>query len=94
MEKSEDQSLVPRSPDGAVTTVNKGRRLITRMNEDLLPVIAQTKREIAPMMRRLGDCELHEEDYQQLHIWARIFTEDEYPITALAIADLLRGDKK
>ena len=89
MEKSENQSLVPRSPDGAVTTVNKGLRLITRMNEDLLPVIAQTKRETAPMMRRLGEYELHEEDYEQLHIWARDFTEDGYPITASELADEL-----
>ena len=88
-EKPKFQSLVPRLPDGAVTKVNKGRRLISPMNEDLLPVIVETNRELAPVMRRLGDFELHEDDYRQLHIWARDFTERGDAITALQLANSL-----
>ena len=62
------------------------------MNEDLLPVIAETNREIAPVMRWLGDYDLHEEDYQQLHIWARDFTEYWYAITALELANSLAAN--
>ena len=88
-EKPKNQSLVLISPDGAVTTVNKGRRLIERMNEDLLPVIAETNRELTPVMRWLGQYELHEDDYQQLHIWARDLVKDDDSITALELANEL-----
>ena len=92
MEKSEDQSLVPRSPDGAASVGDKSQPLIKRMTEDALKVIEKSQRDLAPVMRRLGDYALHEEDYEQLHIWARDFTEDGYPITALGLADKLAAN--
>ena len=75
-EKPEKRALVVRQPDGAVTLGGQGRRLISRMNEDMLIALASKRRDLASVMRRLGDYELHEEDYQQLHIWARDFTKD------------------
>ena len=85
MEKSEDKSLVPRSPDGGVAIGGKGQRLIKRMNEDALATIEAPRQDLAPVMRRLGDYELRKEDYEQLHIWSQDFTEDGLPITALEI---------
>jgi len=93
-EKPEKRALVVRQPDGAVTLGGQGRRLISRMNEDMLIALASTRRDLAPVMRRLGDYELHEEDYQQLHIWARDFTEDGHSITALELADELAAEAR
>jgi len=56
------------------------------MNEDALAAIASTQQDLAPVMRRLGEYELFDEDYQQLHTWARDFTENQYAITALELA--------
>jgi len=89
MEKSEDKSLVPRSPDGGVAIGGKGQRLIKRMNEDALATIEAPQQDLAPVMRRLGDYELRKEDYVQLHIWAQDFTERGDAITALQLANNL-----
>ena len=83
--------LIVRGLSAAVTTVGKDRRLMSRMNQDALEVIGSIRQNLTPVMRRLGDYELHEEDYQQLNIWAQDFTEDGYPITALRLAEKLAG---
>ncbi|MDB2423245.1 leucine-rich repeat domain-containing protein [Paracoccaceae bacterium] len=81
------RSLIFGGSSATVSTESKGGRLISRMNEDALAAIASTRRDLTPVMRRLGEYELHEEDYQQLHIWARNFTEDAYPVKAVDVAD-------
>lgn len=89
-EQSNKSSLALRSLSSEVSTMATGKRLFDRMNEDLLVTIDVTRQDLAPVMRRLGKYELCEEDYQQLHNWARDFAE---VATALELAnELARRD--
>ena len=82
-------SLTVRGSSASVTTAGRGRRLISRMNKEALASIDSMRLELTPVMLRLGEYELHEEDYKQLHIWAEDYTERGDAITALQLANNL-----
>ena len=88
------RSLIFGGSSATVSTESKGGRLISRMNEDALAAIDSKRRDLTPVMRRLGQYEIHEEDYQQLHIWARQYTEYGEPNNALDIANRLASSGK
>ena len=89
------RSLIVKGTGTDVSTAGKGARLISRMNEDALAAIDSTRRDLTPVMRRLGKYELHEEDYQQLHNWALNFDgQNGDPNSALELADeLAKGNQ-
>ena len=86
---NKSEYLTTRETGGSVTATVAGQRLTSRTNEDALTAIAAPQPNLSHVMQRLGDYELCEEDYWQLHIWARYFTEVGDPITVLELVNNL-----